>query len=77
VVIWQLFAGIAATALLATTIRLPRKSRRPSQILLVLLLVPIPAAGFVLYAIDPGPLPSVTLATWLDGLVGGPTASLT
>jgi hypothetical protein len=69
VVIWQVFAGVVAFALVATAVLRLRKSRRPSQILFVLLLVPIPAAGFALYAVKPGPLPTVTLATWVGSML--------
>jgi hypothetical protein len=60
---WQVFAGIVAVALLATAAYLLRKNRRPSQVLFVLLLVPIPAAGFGLYALVPGAMPSLTVIT--------------
>ena len=60
---WQVFAGIVVLALLAITARLLRESRKPSQILFVVLLVPIPAAGFGLYVLDPGPLPTFTVIT--------------
>jgi hypothetical protein len=69
VVVWQVFAGAAAFVLVATAVLRLRKSRRPSQILFVLLLVPIPAAGFALYAVKPGPLPTFTLATWVGSIL--------
>jgi len=69
VVIWQLVAGVVAFALVGAAVLRLRKSRRPSQIMFVLLLVPIPAAGFALYAVNPGPLPTVTLATWVGSIL--------
>src|SRR5260370_40254361 len=60
---WQIAAGVVTVALLCTAAYLLRGNHRPSNILFVLLLVPIPAAGFFLYSIGPGPAPSVTLIT--------------
>lgn len=67
--IWQVLAGVVAVALVAIAVRLLRRSRRPNQIPLVLLLVPIPAAGFAFYAFKPGPPPAVTLATWVGSIL--------
>ena len=60
---WQIAAGVVTVALLCTAAYLLRGNHRPSNILFVLLLVPIPAAGFFLYSIAPGPPPAVTLIT--------------
>ena len=68
-VIWQVLAGLVAVALVAGAGRLLRRSRRPSQVVLVFLLVPVPAAGFALYALVPGPLPTLTLATWISSFL--------
>jgi hypothetical protein len=69
VAIWQVLAGLIVVALVAAAARLLRRSRRPSQLVLVFLLAPVPVAGFALYALVPGPLPSLTLATWIGSFL--------
>ena len=63
--IWQIFAGGVALVLVARALILLRKSRRASQVVLALLFA-IPAAGFALYSVWPGPPPEATWVTWLS-----------
>jgi len=66
--IWQIFAGGVALVLVARALTLLRRSRRASQVVLALLFA-IPAAGFALYAVWPGPPPELTWVTWLSTLL--------
>ena len=66
--IWQIFAGGAALLLLARALLVVRSSRRASQVVLALLFA-IPAAGFALYSVWPGPPPELTWLTWLSTLL--------
>jgi len=66
--IWQIFAGGAALLLLARALLVVRSSRRASQVVLALLFA-IPAAGFALYSVWPGPPPELTWVTWLSTLL--------
>jgi hypothetical protein len=66
---WQIVAGITAVALVLTGASLLRKSRRPNRVLFVLLLVPIPAAGFASYALAPGSPPKFTVVTVVTSIL--------
>jgi hypothetical protein len=65
---WQIFAAIAALALVASAVRLLLSSRKPSQVAFLVLLVPIPVAGFVLYVFVPSQ-PLVTVVTLVTSLL--------
>jgi hypothetical protein len=63
---WQLFAAAIAFALIFIGAVALRKNRRPTQIWFVLLAVPIPTAGLIVFALHPGPPPEISLVTWIS-----------
>lgn len=68
--VWQLFAACVAVALVALGVLRIVRSRRHTEIVDVLLTIPIPALGFLLYAVAPGRMPELTVLTWLaTGLI--------
>jgi hypothetical protein len=66
---WQFFAAGIVLFLIARGALNLRQSRRLTEIVFVLLLVPIPAAGFILFALHPGPPPELTLLTWVSSFL--------
>jgi hypothetical protein len=64
--IWQLFAGVLALALIVMGAVVLRTSRRPSRVVFVLQVVPIPAAGFLYFVLQAGAGPELTLLTWIS-----------
>jgi hypothetical protein len=66
---WQLFAAGIALFLIARGALNLRQSRRLTEVAFVLLLVPIPTAGFILFALHPGLAPELSLLTWVSSFL--------
>ncbi len=63
--VWQLFAACVAVALVALFVLRIVRFRRRSELADLLLTIPIPVLGFLVYAASPGRMPEFNLLTWL------------